>query len=121
MTLFSSACFLQKAGCSIFQKAGCPIFKNSGCRLTGRLKRYLVNNQILEYYFRNYFNPLCKVRQSEGEDNLLCVSSDYVLNYLFFFSLESFISHINYKAYLIHAFRSCPLLCPDLLGLVRLG
>ena len=28
MTLFFSACFLQKAGC--------PIFKNSGCILTGR-------------------------------------------------------------------------------------
>ena len=37
MTLFFSACFLQKAWCPIFQKAGCPIFKNSGCRLTGRL------------------------------------------------------------------------------------
>ena len=40
-----------------------------------RLKKIMVKTQkcieILDYSFRNYFNPLCKIRQSEGEDNLL--------------------------------------------------
>ena len=48
MTLFFSACFLQKAGCPIFQKAGCPIFKNSGCRLTGRLWLYKILSRFYE-------------------------------------------------------------------------
>ena len=61
MTLFFSACFLQKAGCPNFQKAGCPIFKNSGCRLTGRVcllaVLYVKTIESRETYFQTKMQP----------------------------------------------------------------
>ena len=47
MTLFFSACFLQKAGC--------PIFENSGCRLTGRLYLSIkAKKKLVSYCFNIY-------------------------------------------------------------------